>query len=339
MRDERQKRDSRMDLMRLVFMFMICMVHAVGYENTRWCHWLTNISFAGVLGFVLISGYYGIRFSWMKVVKIEGVGLGCAITVMTLVALIGSDAITSRLFISEVIRLYTHYWFIHAYVLLMCLAPLVGDGLSYREFLRKTLPILLAIFGWSFAMLIPGVQRLVPRTEGLVSYSGVTLFGTYLMGRLYRVGDWDSKLSYKVVLPSMVACGFMAASCVRPFSGWGNVLARYNSPFLLVFSIGLFWLLRRGSWQCPRSVERILSLMTASVLSVYLLHCNNYGFAVFKWLENALRDASVGDYGVFVALAACAFIAGFVLDVPRRGIVYLMKAVSKVCRQEEGSGS
>lgn len=55
----RQKRDSRMDLLRLVFMFMICMVHAVGYENTRWCHWLTNISFAGVLGFVLISGYYG----------------------------------------------------------------------------------------------------------------------------------------------------------------------------------------------------------------------------------------------------------------------------------------
>ena len=335
----RQKRDTRMDLMRLVFMFMICLVHAVGYESARWCHWLANISFAGVLGFVLISGYYGIRFSWMKVVKIEGVGLGCAITVMTLAALIGPDAITSRFFVSEVIRLYTHYWFIHAYVLMMCLAPLMGDELPHREFLRKVLPILLAIYGWSFAMLIPGVQRFVPRTEGLVSYSGVTLFGAYLIGRLYRLGDWDSKLSYKVVLPAMAICGFLAASCVRPFSGWGNVLARYNSPFLLVVSIGLFWLLRRGSWQCPCPVERILSWMTGSVLSVYLLHCNNYGYAVSGRLESALRNLSIGDYGVFAVLAICAFISGFVLDVPRRGIVYLMTFASKVRRQEEGSNS
>lgn len=64
--------------------------------------------------------------------------------------------------------------------------------------------------------------------------------------------------------------------------------------------------------------------MTGSVLSVYLLHCNNYAFTVFKWLENALRDASVGDYGVFVALAACAFIAGFILDVPRRVLAWLV---------------
>lgn len=323
----RQKRDSRMDLMRLVFMFMICMVHAVGHENARWCHWLTNISFAGVLGFVLISGYYGIRFSWMKVVKIEGVGLGCAITVMTLVALCGSDAISSRFFVSEVIRLYTHYWFIHAYVLLMWFAPLVGlgDELPRREFLRKVLPILVAIFGWSFAMLIPGVQRLVPRTEGLVSYSGVTLFGTYLIGRLYRLGNWDSKLNYKVVLPAMAICGFMAASCVRPFSGWGNVLARYNSPFLLVFSIGLFWLLRRGSWQCSRAVERILSWMMASVLSVYLLHCNSYGYEAFGWLENLLRKVSIDDYGAFVIIALGAFVIGSVLDVPRRVVLILFR--------------
>ena len=56
-------RDGNVELLRLVLMFFICMIHAVGYVDARWCHWLTNVSFVGVLGFVLISGFYGLRFS------------------------------------------------------------------------------------------------------------------------------------------------------------------------------------------------------------------------------------------------------------------------------------
>jgi len=309
-------RDTRTDLMRLVFMFMICLVHAVGCDDSRWTHWLTNVSFAGVIGFVLISGYYGIRFSWWKVLKIEGVGLGCAVTVMTVASLLNPTSFSLSHFLNEVIRVFKGYWFIHAYILLMCLAPLVSDARS--SCLQTFLPVILAVYIWSFLAYLPGLQKLFPHTPGLQAFSGITLFAIYLIGRLYRQYDLDRRLKTAWVVPCTVLCGVIAACVIPPTNGWFGALARYNSPFLLVLAIGIFWQLRRMPKMTSAVLARVLSVLTPSVLSVYLLHCNDYGRELLRWLERGLADYGVGGYPMFFVLALFAFVGGFLLDIPRR---------------------
>lgn len=316
-------RDGNIEVLRLVSMFLICMIHAVGYVDARWCHWIVNVSFVGVLVFVLISGFYGIRFSFFKVLKLEGVAIGCALTVVGTVALSDRLGLSSCLslieqgWLHEVLMLFKGYWFIHAYVLVMCMAPLVGllfDEASVSSSGRKrTLyacaPFLAIVYGWSFATMIPVVQNLMPRTEGLAPFSGVVLFAAYLVGRLYRMFDCDNLLKGCWLLPTALACAFVS-------SLWYGLFARYNSPFLLIFAIGIFWAFRHLRVS-PRFAA-MLSWLTPSVLSVYLLHCNPYGYRLLGFLERQIRLCIAWDYVVFFTLATVAFIGGFILDVPRR---------------------
>ena len=329
-----QLHDNRTDLMRLVFMFMICLVHAVGCQDSRWTHWLTNISFAGVIGFVLISGYYGIRFSWFKVLKIEGVGFGCALTVVSTAALLGSDTFTAQHFAHEVLRLFKGYWFVHAYILLMCLSPLVPDSQTLKPSNPQTLkpsnfkpflPIIFTIYIWSFFSRIPFVQKFIPYTPGLEAFGGITLFAVYLVGRLYRQYDWDAKLKFCWVAPGMLLCALVVASVIPPTNGWAGVLARYNSPFLLGLALGLFWCLRRLPTVTNTWLVKLLQLLTPSVLSVYLIHCNDYGRAVFVDMEKALESHGIGGLVAYFTLAAFAFLVGIALDVPRRILLTVVR--------------
>ena len=323
-------RDGNIEFLRIVLMFFICMIHAVGYVDARWCHWLTNVSFVGVLGFVLISGFYGMRFSAEKVIRLEGVAVGCAVTVVAAAAVSDSLGLSACLppfgkaWGREVLALFKGYWFVHAYVLMMCLAPLVervfadaqASPQGRRAALSACVPFLAMVYGWSFAMLIPVVQNLVPRTQGLVPFSGVTLFAAYLVGRFYRVFDWDNLLKGKWLVPAAVACAFVS-------SLWYGLFARYNSPFLLVFAVGLFWTFRRI--RVSEGFAAALGWLTPSVLSVYLLHCNPYGYRVLGFLEGRVRACLDWDYAVFFVLATVAFFGGFLLDVPRRILVRFIR--------------
>ena len=309
-------------------MYMICMIHAIGYVDSRWTHWLVNVCFAGVPGFVLISGFYGLRFSWRKVVRIEGVGIGCALTVVGLALALGVCPRGQAL--AEIVRLWKGYWFIHAYVVMMVLAGLLGADAqeSRSELQKRALPVIALVYGWSFLALVPCVQRYVPRTSGLEAFSGVTLFAVYLVGRLYRLFDWESRFKMKYVLPATILCGVMSACVIPPTSGWGGALARYNSPFLLGLSLGLFWLFRRAlaGMKLPATV---LAILTPSVLSVYLIHCNSYGNQAFAFAERMFANAGLPLYAIFFVLATLTFVAGFVLDVPRR---LLSLCLQKTCR-------
>ena len=316
------QRDVTIDLMRLVFMYMICMVHAVEYVDSRWAHWLGNICFAGVPGFVLISGYYGMRFSWRKALRIEGVGIGCAMTVVALALMCKACPLGNAAM--EVVRLWKGYWFVHAYVVMMVLAGL-GERCEKDEMVRRTMPYIVLVFGWSFLLLIPKIRHFVPPLPGFVPFSGLTIFAVYLVGRLYRSFDWDAKLKAEWVIPMTVFCGVMSACYIHPFSHWGAALARYNSPFLLGLALGLFWLFRRMPLRGGVVLNRVLPVLTPSILSVYLIHCNNYGYQAFARMEAMLTEAGVGLYGVFVLVAAAAFAGGLILDVPRR-------IVAKICR-------
>lgn len=118
------RRDYSIETFRCLLMFGICLLHAitVGPCNRPF---VANILLSCVVGFVFISGWFGIKFTWMKLAKLYGIGLYCAMVY----GLIASWGEANWLIAAPKLAWFklTHgFWFLHAYALMMCLVPLVN---------------------------------------------------------------------------------------------------------------------------------------------------------------------------------------------------------------------
>jgi len=314
------QRDSSVDLMRIFMMLLICLIHSVSRENLRYGHWLSNIACVGVVVFVLISGYYGIRFTPSKVIRLEAMGLACAFTASFIGRIFGVCGF------SDGLDYFLHYWFLHAYVVMMAFAALVDKRLRLDTIDggRSVLPILVVVFGWSFISQVPIVQRFVPRSEGLDAFSGITLFAIYIIGWFYRVYSLDSRLKWRWVLPIMCLSVICASQFFWPLSRMQMVFSRYNSPVLLVFAVCVFWLFRR--MHIPRSSVGLLAFITPSVFAVYLIHCNPVGYRAFDALERMWAANGLNVYLAYMVNAVTMFIVALLVDIPRRCIIHLLKS-------------
>ena len=326
-------RDGNIDLLRLVCMFLICLIHSVGYLPARYCHWLSNISYVGGVGFVLISGYYGIRFSISKILRLEGYAFFCAATVVCI----------SKMFLTSndesVLAIFKSYWFVHAYVFMMCFSLLVEKlvdmskkgCLDKKEVVLIVTPILLSVFGWSFSVRIWGLQHYIPRTEGInTPFSGVALFAIYIVGVMCRLFEIDRRMNLWVAGLMILVCAPVVALPV--FCG---CFARYDSIFVVMMTLSFFTVFRRI--HIPLVVGKVSSWLAPSVLAVYLYHVNLFGYRAFGLIEVSLSEYGVPLYGVFFTGAFLAMIGGLMLDLPRRGLcIMLSKPIKTASKLIDG---
>ena len=314
-------------------MFLICLIHSVGYLPARYCHWLSNISYVGVVGFVLISGYYGIRFSFSKILRLEGYAFFCSATVVCLSKILRSPTEET------VLAIFKSYWFVHAYVFMMCLSPLVEKvvEMSKKGFLAKkdivivVAPLLFTVFVWSFSVRIWGLQYYIPRTEGInTPFSGVALFATYIVGVMCRLFDIDRRMNLWVAGLMILVCAPVVALPV--FCG---CFARYDSIFVVMMTLSLFTVFRRI--HIPLVVGKVSSWLAPSVLAVYLYHVNLFGYRVFGLIEVSLSEYGIPLYGVFFMGAFLAMTGGLMLDLPRRGLcIMLSKPINTASKFIDG---
>lgn len=109
------KRDASIELYRCLCMFAVVLLHALDQGGYAECHrGLDNLMMPGVVGFVFISGWFGIRFKWSSVLKLLGIGFGCWLTL----------TVVTRNFTSS-FGVGGYWWFLWMYLALMALAPLV----------------------------------------------------------------------------------------------------------------------------------------------------------------------------------------------------------------------
>ena len=71
------KRDSVIELYRVGLMYGICLLHSISQAGHN-VVWAANMLSWCVPGFMFISGWFGMRFSFMKVAKLYGISLYCA---------------------------------------------------------------------------------------------------------------------------------------------------------------------------------------------------------------------------------------------------------------------
>lgn len=300
------KRNDSIEVFRVLLMFGICFLHAVS-QGDFYCHTLVKILCPAVCGFVFISGWFGVRFSMGKILRLYAMGAYAAL-VASLVPQFQAGGFAPLEYLTTALKLWREYWFLHGYVVLMCFAPAVNyvvEKAKKKEAIAILAPIMAFSFVWSWGASIPFVGRFFPETEGLGAYTGFSLLAVYALARICRC--------HFLELPLKVVGIIFGVSFVGVLLTGGM----YHSPFAALLAASTFYFfLRMGS--VPTPIVRTVDFLSPSLFSIYLLHSHvSVGFPLMKALENHLVGYMPIPFAYF-ATAAIVFVSCLVLDLPRR---------------------
>lgn len=308
------KRDASIELYRCLCMFAVVLLHMLdqgGYAEGH--RGLDNLMSPGVVGFIFISGWFGIRFKWSGVLKLLGIGFACWLTL----------AVLNRDFTSS-FGIGGYWWFLWMYLALMALAPLVEpfvneiNGWGQN---RKVMPFLLVIFGWSYlATKVPCFKEWVPSVDGFSPFGVLTFLGVYVAARVVSRVEVEKWRTWWLVCAAVLS----GAACWAGF-------CHYNSPFALIFAGSVFLIVKRmgacfnaETQKVLLCLRRLVMWLGPSMFSVYLLHTNDAGFELLREAENRMMEQGWNYYAMAFALASAIFVGCIVLDLPRRGVVKLL---------------
>lgn len=149
-----KERNSSLEILRLICMLGIVIMHTSGpminYAsgfNVLWIQIENGLFQAGVSIFVIISGYFGIKTTFERVLKLELKVWGYSIISGTIIYFLIDNSFL-RLIKSVFPIITNKYWFLTGYMLLMLFAPFINSAIEKmeKEQYKKLLMMMLLLF-------------------------------------------------------------------------------------------------------------------------------------------------------------------------------------------------
>ncbi len=338
------KRQSNLELLRIVSMVLIVMSHSDDFFGLYDLYTCTTgvykiitdlLHMGGQVGvgcFVLISGYFmiGQTITAKKIFKIAGevwfytIGLW-AIWVISLICtgqfqLRGILGMTKLSFLPI---LFAQYWFVTAYIILMLLSPFFNklinamDKKEYKALLTTLIVVVVVLYG--------GIPNLFPKVLGDRLLPVIVVY--FIAGYLRRFGDTEKKGAAKHIALAVVFYAVLLASAyvltfIGAKIGSAEIMSlRYfyrelNSPLVILVSTELFI----GFTKLDMKYSKAVNYLAGCTFGVYLIHANMFMsdlwlpkfFPIYKETNPALVFA-FSLLGVVVIYAGCT-----VIDILRR---------------------
>lgn len=292
-----KKRDANIELWRCFCMYAVVLGHILANNN---------ICYAGgvrwhIPGFLLISGYFGITFSFRKVFKLVALAYSCYWLTMPLRW--GQDSVVSLL-------LPHGGWFLPFYLVLMLMSPLFNAMIKNGGY-ALVIVVLLLFVGWVPALSNnPHVSMM--KIPGMQGNGMLLMLATYCIGHAVRdyqlaqkgnLAQWGAAFALGVVLMSMPSLSWVMSN-------------DYCSPFVIgVAVLGFVFCLH-----LPKDIGyfgKVITFIAPSMFSVYLIHeccLKRYQYGIF-----------CGADGEGVVVRSLLIFFGCIgIDMVRRGLVHLI---------------
>lgn len=279
MTSQKKVREQGIEFFRCLLMFMIVLYHCTKFGifsecNEWWMFCFTALLLWHVDGFVAISGWFGIRPTLVKFMRLYGVVLFYSIISFGYVTL-KSGSFALRNF--EL----TGGWFVGAYLALMMIAPILNaavDGL-----VAKSKRVFWSAWALAFAMMtlswIPGHLFSAVAPSGI---SGGTIF---TFGFVYFTARGLKRVIEKPVPAWIIvyigtACFLVISVALQVFrSLTGHSLSTistsklfsYDSPHLIVMAM-LMLLFFAYHVKPSARIGRFFAFCGPSMFAIYLLH-------------------------------------------------------------------
>ncbi len=267
-------RDSNFELLRLVAMFCIVFYHLLlfyvvpvqGEESIFYA--LQLPLHIGVLLFVFISGYFGIKPS------LAGGGKLLLMTVVYFLPLQMFHDISTGEGLKQILKdvlvlSHGHYWFIRTYLQFYLFVPIVNIFLEHSDMRRRiyTLVILAFINFW-FGAIVHGDPSLLDG-KNIVNFTFLYILGNTV--RSYRDMLGRIRMAYYATafvvlnLLLVVAC-FCSPTLVK--HGIMRIAFGYNSPLLTLNAMLLFLVFSKLHFK-----SNVVNSLASSVFAIYLITC------------------------------------------------------------------
>ncbi|MEI3211242.1 acyltransferase [Suilimivivens sp.] len=304
------RRNSNLELLRIIAMYMIVFIHAnlnlstfCGGKSMIFFNGLVNgICNIGVTCFILISGYYGVQFKLKKLVKMECMMISYSLLEILLMYLVMPEQLQGAALLEQLVKsllpfISRKYWFYSCYVCLMLLSGYIQkliDALKQEE-MKKLLILMIILFG-----VLPTIFyfELIPDNgKGLVQMIMVYMIGRYI--RSY----YDRKLQGKAIIVFIGLWIINGISHELPIQIGGiyHHLCKDNSITNLTMAVILFFIFKNWKFQ-----SGIINHLAKNIFAVFALN-NTLIACVMKILrENNL--VKQGAAGGFLMLAGIVFI-------------------------------
>ena len=309
-------RQSNYELLRLAAIVLIVAMHTWGYAFTttdtvtQGILLLVNaVGNTGVTLFVLLSGWFGIRFSTGKLLRLVFVVLTYSVLTYGLQTGLGTESLTAAGIRKALLPLLSgKYWFMTCYATLFCLSPWLNraaDNLPKRDF-----GLLLAVAAFFF-LAVPTLQLADPTHDGGKGFVNMTL--AYMAGRYLHRHGWPHLLDRHgmAIASGAVAAILLLNGGITAVTGHlCNTFARDNNLLVFTAALGIFRLI--GRWHF--SAESV-NYLAGFAFPLYLT--NSTVIALFSpWLTADIHHPAFSLRAAAVMAAACA--AAFFAEVLRR---------------------
>ena len=337
-------RNSNHELLRIIAMYMIVFVHANMYLG-NFCNgsigkffngFVNGICNIGVSCFILISGYYGVRFSVQKLVKMECMMITYSLLETAILCLALPEQMQGAALLEQLVKSFLpfitrKYWFYSCYVCLLLLSGYIQkfiEKLEQKEFERL---LLLLIVLFSVLPTLFYFELIPDNGKGLVQMIMVYMMGRYI--RMYRdrpINDLWGK--GKAVLLFVILWILNGVSHEFPIQIGGiyHHLCKDNSVTNIVMAIILFYLYKELKFK-----SKFINKTAAYVFAVFALN-NSLVTVVMEWLEEKGVKSPGGIFGflmlagiVFGILVSCQLIGGIREAVLKRADQRIGEVIEK----------
>lgn len=303
-------RDSNMEALRIVAMSLILCVHMLSHAIThgsignRYYLWYPVLS-CGVNIFFLISGWFGMRWSWRSFIRLLAVMVVFNLLNVAGCYLLGVE-LTAHKVIDAIIFPFAHdngYWFMQVYLLLMFTAPVVSRGLdtmntrTLREFI-----IIFSVFNF-YSCWLGGNQC------NITGYTYVQALYLYCLARWMRRDDillrllpqWVCLPGYFVITGLLGILGYYKPAVFK--------YELYNSLPIVLASVMMLLFFARLSFR-----SRAINAIASASLGCYLLQDGYIGHFFFYrvmhgwWTGMPMWRALAAYAAVFIMIWVIAYL-------------------------------
>lgn len=303
------KRNSNIEILRFMLMIAICvwhtMVHGFDFKNMSSLNSphidhiiIMAICVPAVDTFMFISGFYGIRFSFDKLLRL----IIQALLIANIIILARLPFGGSLSFYDQLLPISSGltWWFLSVYAVIMVLSPILNAGINSVE--SKTFRNILIILFFIFSIVKYRLES--------GGYNLITLLLMYLLGRYCKKVQVVLSRKLSLIIWTLSLSILLLIMIYHLYYGNAHsiwILFSYNNPFIIIMAISIFYFVHSFRFKN----NKIALFLGNHSLSIYLI-TEMIGISLYSWWK------SLYDYNLFYYLFSIVAIAIFcvLIDIP-----------------------
>ena len=297
---EQRVRQSNMELLRIVAMFMIVVYHAVVYafydyraESPIFASLLTLLHI-GVPLFVLISGYFGIKPTIKGVLQLYLILLFYNLLIYGIRLVLGDVLFTYK----EFLKLWfpfsigRRWWFFKVYMMLYLFTPVIN---FIRDKIGGGKMLIISgfvTFYWGWFAQHPSLYD----GKNVVNFIFLYMLGHQIRTKIVERNYNSKKVRLQYCVSYLLIAGIIGIVLYFSNEHIQDVIKRlcygYNSPVLILMSVLFFLIFTTFNFK-----SKVVNWIAGSVFAVYCVHENFYFFRD-EWYS-FLEQQYLANKGIF----------------------------------------